>query len=71
MEGETDIIDETLYDDFAVSEVDEDTKEEGVSVTTIVDVGVSFEVKLLCMLIEGVKVEVIEDDPLTDDELDG
>lgn len=77
IEEETDVIDETLYEDFAVSEVDTDMCEEPVNrieedaEAVVVDVGVSFEVKLPGTVMEEIKVGLIDDDPLTDDELDG
>lgn len=77
MEEETEIIDETVYEDFAVSELDTDMTEESVGTieeeieAVVVDVGVSFELKLPGTVIEPVKDGLMDDDPLTDDELDG
>lgn len=76
MEDETDLIDETLYEDFAVSEVDTDMKEEPLAVmddvteAIVVEVGVCIEVKLPTTLVEAVKLEVMDDDPLTDEEVE-
>lgn len=77
IEEDKEVIDETLYEDFAVSELDTDMIDEGLKVVemeteaVVVDVGVSFDVKLPSAVIEGIKVGFIDDDPLTDDELDG
>lgn len=78
MDDETEVIDETVYEDFAVSELDTDMSEEPVETmvedaeaeTVIVDVGVSFELALPGAVIELVRDDELIDDPLTDDELD-
>lgn len=76
MEDELEIIDETVYEDFAVSEVDTDMKEEPLAVmddvteAIVVDVGVSFDVKLPPGVFDSIKDGLIDDDPLTDEELE-